>query len=87
MEADMNKDGKISFDEFTKMVENTDVSMSMTLSTVPPFISSPVRVDDGMRVRLTLWYLIRRVLVDTLEEQQQHTQQFQRLDEADDGWA
>ena len=31
MEADTNKDGKISFEEFTKMVENTDVSMSMTL--------------------------------------------------------
>ncbi|MCJ1481843.1 Calcineurin subunit B [Schaereria dolodes] len=31
MEADKDKDGKISFDEFTKMVENTDVSMSMTL--------------------------------------------------------
>ena len=33
MEADTDKDGKISFDEFTKMVENTDVSMSMTLGT------------------------------------------------------
>lgn len=31
MEADTDRDGKISFDEFTKMVENTDVSMSMTL--------------------------------------------------------
>jgi len=31
MEADGDKDGKISFEEFTKMVENTDVSMSMTL--------------------------------------------------------
>lgn len=31
MEADLDKDGKISFEEFTKMVENTDVSMSMTL--------------------------------------------------------
>ncbi|KXH24884.1 calcineurin subunit B [Colletotrichum salicis] len=33
MEADLDKDGKISFEEFTKMVENTDVSMSMTLDT------------------------------------------------------
>lgn len=33
MEADLDKDGKISFEEFTKMVENTDVSMSMTLGT------------------------------------------------------
>jgi len=31
MEADTDRDGKISFEEFTKMVENTDVSMSMTL--------------------------------------------------------
>ena len=31
MEADKDRDGKISFEEFTKMVENTDVSMSMTL--------------------------------------------------------
>ncbi|RQM04868.1 hypothetical protein DH86_00002660 [Scytalidium sp. 3C] len=32
MEADLDRDGKISFEEFTKMVENTDVSMSMTLA-------------------------------------------------------
>ena len=31
MEADTDRDGKISFDEFKKMVENTDVSNSMTL--------------------------------------------------------
>lgn len=31
MEADKDGDGRISFDEFTHMVENTDVSMSMTL--------------------------------------------------------
>lgn len=31
MEADLDRDGKISFEEFTKMVGNTDVSMSMTL--------------------------------------------------------
>ncbi|KPM38360.1 Calcineurin subunit B [Neonectria ditissima] len=35
MEADLDKDGKISFEEFTKMVENTDVSMSMTLGELP----------------------------------------------------
>ena len=34
MEADLDHDGKISFEEFTKMVENTDVSMSMTLGTL-----------------------------------------------------
>lgn len=37
MEADLDRDGKISFEEFTKMVENTDVSMSMTLGTIPLF--------------------------------------------------
>lgn len=37
MEADTDRDGKISFEEFTKMVENTDVSMSMTLGTPPRF--------------------------------------------------
>lgn len=35
MEADLDRDGKISFEEFTKMVENTDVSMSMTLGKCP----------------------------------------------------
>lgn len=35
MEADLDGDGKISFEEFTKMVENTDVSMSMTLGKHP----------------------------------------------------
>lgn len=41
MEADQDRDGKISFDEFTKMVENTDVSMSMTLGkSSNPFITS-----------------------------------------------
>lgn len=32
MEADKDRDGKISFDEFTEMVENTDINLSMTLS-------------------------------------------------------
>lgn len=31
MEADLDGDGKINFEEFAKMVANTDVSMSMTL--------------------------------------------------------
>lgn len=31
MEADRDGDGKIDFDEFKGMVENTDVSMSLTL--------------------------------------------------------
>lgn len=39
MEADTDRDGKINFEEFMKMVENTDVSMSMTLG--KPF-KSPI---------------------------------------------
>ncbi|KAJ3106789.1 Calcineurin subunit B [Phlyctochytrium bullatum] len=31
MEADTDMDGKISFEEFTKMVENTDIARQMTL--------------------------------------------------------
>jgi serine/threonine-protein phosphatase 2B regulatory subunit len=31
MEADKDQDGKISFDEFLVMVENTDVAKQMTL--------------------------------------------------------
>lgn len=32
MEADKDQDGRISFEEFTDMVESTDVNLSMTLS-------------------------------------------------------
>jgi serine/threonine-protein phosphatase 2B regulatory subunit len=39
MEADLDGDGKISFEEFTKMVESTDVSMSMTLGMFSPIPS------------------------------------------------
>ena len=44
MEADLDRDGKISFEEFTKMVENTDVSMSMTLGerSSRPFVRGKV---------------------------------------------
>ncbi|KAJ3209917.1 Calcineurin subunit B [Dinochytrium kinnereticum] len=31
MEADLDMDGKISFEEFTKVVENTDIARQMTL--------------------------------------------------------
>ncbi|PHH55865.1 Calcineurin subunit B [Ceratocystis fimbriata CBS 114723] len=40
MEADLDGDGRISFEEFTKMVENTDVSMSMTLRKFCSFFPS-----------------------------------------------
>jgi serine/threonine-protein phosphatase 2B regulatory subunit len=35
MEADKDQDGKISFEEFKNVVENTDISLSMTLSKSP----------------------------------------------------
>jgi len=69
MEADLDKDGKISFEEFTRMVENTDVSMSLTLSTCcirfPPSwrhlviweISSTVRGAEGYVMTWTSFVL------------------------------
>jgi serine/threonine-protein phosphatase 2B regulatory subunit len=50
MEADQDQDGKISFDEFKKMVENTDVSMSMTLGMLIPFSSTRARYTDNCLV-------------------------------------
>lgn len=35
MEADLDNDGRISFEEFKQMVESTDVTMSMTLGGWP----------------------------------------------------
>ena len=46
MEADTDRDGKISFEEFTKMVENTDVSMSMTLGTPLHFVIHALTLFD-----------------------------------------
>jgi serine/threonine-protein phosphatase 2B regulatory subunit len=45
MEADKDRDGKISFEEFTNMVENTDVSMSMTLSMSNPYENHSPRAN------------------------------------------
>ncbi|MCJ1320185.1 Calcineurin subunit B [Xylographa vitiligo] len=61
MEADKDRDGKISFEEFTKMVENTDVSMSMTLGTLlepeqyewkifKNLLTAPVKLITSIRV-------------------------------------
>lgn len=59
MEADLDKDGKISFEEFTKMVENTDVSMSMTLGEF--FLPLLPVYDQGMmltpRLQISSRYL------------------------------
>ena len=69
MEADTDRDGKISFEEFTKMVENTDVSLSMTLGTTPlSFVRKPV----------TLRGLIRRLNLGALRVASAygHTDQF-----------
>ena len=49
MEADKDRDGKISFEEFTKMVESTDVSMSMTLGEFALFFFSPHLPCDSQR--------------------------------------
>jgi serine/threonine-protein phosphatase 2B regulatory subunit len=53
MEADLDKDGKISFEEFTKMVENTDVSMSMTLGEFPHWSLLHVTCSARMANRQT----------------------------------
>ncbi|OQD98472.1 hypothetical protein PENSOL_c009G03043 [Penicillium solitum] len=45
MEADKDQDGKISFEEFTDMVENTDVSLSMTLTIDHPRLGD-IRAPD-----------------------------------------
>lgn len=63
MEADQDRDGKISFDEFTKMVENTDVSMSMTLgksSSRSPPLSMSILAFVCKVLNLRLELLLRR---------------------------
>lgn len=66
MEADKDRDGKISFEEFTKMVENTDVSLSMTLgkfwswntkqSWYPPLVHDILTVRSRCgRLHCLLW--------------------------------
>ena len=52
MEADLDKDGKISFEEFAKMVENTDVSMSMTLGVFYLFFFSCFMLSHAVSLRL-----------------------------------
>ena len=54
MEADKDGDGKISFEEFTDMVENTDVSLSMTLSKWSSFLGGGVGIL--VRCMLTVWF-------------------------------
>ena len=55
MEADLDRDGKIGFEEFTKMVENTDVSMSMTLGMLtPPPLGSAIEGATIASTQLTL---------------------------------
>ena len=52
MEADTDRDGKISFEEFTKMVENTDVSMSMTLGKLSKLPTLRLSADGFCRSNL-----------------------------------
>jgi serine/threonine-protein phosphatase 2B regulatory subunit len=58
MEADKDRDGKISFEEFTEMVENTDINLSMTLSmfslSLSLFLSS---------LRLCIWRMTYRCIL------------------------
>ena len=51
MEADKDRDGKISFEEFTKMVENTDVSMSMTLGKPSVYLPSSIMFSSRCVLR------------------------------------
>ena len=62
MEADTDRDGKISFEEFTKMVENTDISMSMTLGTIPSYLIHEPYTLRGLIRFPTLGSLSWRVL-------------------------
>jgi hypothetical protein len=57
MEADLDRDGKISFEEFAKMVENTDVSMSMTL---------------GMSFWVTVWGVLLWTVLTGLQTNFEH---------------
>lgn len=52
MEADLDQDGKISFEEFTKMVVNTDVSMSMTLGMSTSFPTSDRHIGFGSQLTI-----------------------------------
>lgn len=57
MEADLDGDGKISFEEFTKMVENTDVSMSMTLGMVLFYRNQlPMHLSEADTTKDQFWY-------------------------------
>jgi hypothetical protein len=57
MEADQDQDGKISFEEFKKMVENTDVSMSMTLGMLLFFSRHELSLADTALDILTIAFL------------------------------
>jgi serine/threonine-protein phosphatase 2B regulatory subunit len=63
MEADLDRDGKISFEEFAKMVENTDVSMSMTL---------------GMWFWVTIWGILSWTALTYLQTNFEHILQKHR---------
>ena len=60
MEADLDKDGKISFEEFTKMVESTDISMSMTVG----MLSGTILMSEG--APSCVYFMRSGTLVDEL---------------------
>lgn len=67
MEADLDRDGKISFEEFTKMVENTDVSMSMTLG-MYNFIFNEL-IEYTLKVYRGYWQKRKRPLLTSFTDQ------------------
>jgi hypothetical protein len=79
MEADLDHDGKISFEEFTKMVENTDVSMSMTLGTLHPSFS---RVPTPCQNPQKLTVFTRPILETAIPAGRNFARRFER----DFGW-
>jgi hypothetical protein len=64
MEADKDGDGKISFEEFTHMVESTDITMSMTLgksrSCFPHFVANIAASRSILSDFFLRW--VRRIL-------------------------
>ena len=62
MEADQDGDGKISFDEFTHMVESTDVNLSMTLSRWFPNNKARLGADTQFQTKYNRSHHFGRVL-------------------------
>lgn len=70
MEADLDGDGKISLEEFTKMVESTDVSMSLTLGMCcsDPARTAGCHTDSGGQTNFERLLKKLRISLETLVE-------------------